>query len=225
MKNNIYPKSRRANIVVQDFENEVLIYDLAKNKAYCLNQTSALVWQNCNGNNSVADISRELSSKSKIDVSDEVVWLAIDGLKKDNLLENGDEVEINFNGLNRRQLIKKVGFASMIALPIISSVIAPSAAAAQSNLLAFFAVCTAPSQCSSGNCDAASFGINDGLGHCCVSGTTGGAQPGQIISASFDLCFPNCSTTAPNFCCSGQAQVAPGGAECGINQQFRCRCV
>ena len=91
MKNNIYPKSRRANIVVQDFENEVLIYDLSINKAYCLNQTSALVWQNCNGNNSVADISRELSSKSKIDVSDEVVWLALDGLKRDNLLENGDE--------------------------------------------------------------------------------------------------------------------------------------
>jgi hypothetical protein len=225
MKNNIYPKSRRANIVVQDFENEVLIYDLAKDKAYCLNQTSALVWQNCNGNNSVADISRELSSKAKIDVSAEVVWLALDGLKRDNLLENGDEFEINFNGLNRRQIIKQVGLASMIALPIISAVVAPTAAAAQSNnLLPFFSVCTAPGQCASGNCDSASFGTTDGLMRCCVSGTTGGTHPGQVISAGSDICFPNCNVNAPVFCCSGQAQ-SMGSGPCGINQQFLCSCV
>jgi hypothetical protein len=225
MKNNIYPKSRRANIVVQDAGNEVLIYDLAKNKAYCLNQTSALVWQNCDGNNSVADISRELSGKAKIDVSDEMVWLALDGLKRDDLLENGDEFEINFNGLNRRQIIKKVGLASMIALPIISAVIAPTAAAAQSNnLLPFFSVCTASGQCASMNCDSASFGTTDGLMRCCVAGTTGGAHPGQIISAGSDICFPNCNVNAPNFCCSGQAQSA-GSGPCGINQQFRCSCV
>jgi hypothetical protein len=225
MKNNIYPKSRRANIVVQDAGNEVLIYDLAKNKAYCLNQTSALVWQNCDGNNSVADISRELSGKAKIDVSDEMVWLALDGLKRDDLLENGDEFEINFNGLNRRQIIKKVGLASMIALPIISAVIAPTAAAAQSNnLLPFFSVCTASGQCASMNCDNASFGTTDGLLRCCVAGTTGGTHPGQVISAGSDICFPNCNVNAPAFCCSGQAQSA-GSGPCGINQQFRCSCV
>jgi hypothetical protein len=225
MNNNIYPKSRRANIVVQDFENEVLIYDLAKNKAYCLNQTSALVWQNCNGNNSVADISRELSTKLDITVSDEVVWLALDSLKRDNLLENTDEFEINFDGLNRRQMIKKVGLASTIALPIISSVVAPSALAAQSSLLPFYSVCTAPGQCLSGNCDGASFGISDGLMHCCVAGTTGGAQPGSVIAASFDLCFPNCSVAGSTFCCSGMAQSAGSGSGCGQNQQFVCRCV
>lgn len=225
MKNNIYPKSRRANVVVQDFENEVLIYDLAKNKAYCLNQTSALVWQNCNGNNSVSDISRELSRKSKIDVSDEVVWLALDGLKRDDLLEEGDEFEIVFNGLNRRQLIKKVGLASMIALPVISSVVAPSAAAAQSgNLLGFFAVCTADGQCTSMNCQFAMFGTGDGMQHCCVASSTGGAHPGQVISAGFDLCFPNCNVNAPAFCCSGMA-VSAGSGPCGINQEFRCSCV
>ncbi|NJM53958.1 MAG: PqqD family protein [Blastocatellia bacterium] len=210
---------------MQDFENEVLIYDLTKNKAYCLNQTSALVWQNCNGNNSVADISCQLSSESKTDVSDEVVWLALDGLKRDDLLENGDEFEINFNGLNRRQLIKKVGLASMIALPVISAIVAPTSAAAQSNLLPFLAVCTADGQCASGNCDAASFGGSDGVQRCCIAGTTGGTRPGNIIAAASDLCFPNCTSPATGvFCCSGVAQTEPGG-NCGSNQQFRCSCV
>ncbi len=226
MKNQIYPMGRINNMVIQESDDELLIYDLEKNKASCLNQTSASVWQNCNGNNSVADISRELRIKLDITVSDEVVWLALDGLKRDNLLENGDEFEINFNGLNRRQLIKKVGLASMIALPVISSIVAPSAAAAQSsNLLAFFAVCTAPGQCSSNICQFNSFGMGDGMQHCCEPGTTGGTHPGQVISASFDLCFSNCAIDASSFCCSGQAQSAGSGSGCGQNQQFVCSCV
>lgn len=35
-----HPISRKANIVLQEFENEILIYDLSINKAFCLNRTS-----------------------------------------------------------------------------------------------------------------------------------------------------------------------------------------
>jgi hypothetical protein len=38
------PTRRRANIVVRELENEVLLYDLSLHKAWCLNQTSALVY-------------------------------------------------------------------------------------------------------------------------------------------------------------------------------------
>jgi hypothetical protein len=44
LKNNIKPISRKSHIVVQYFGNEILIYDLTENKAFCLNETSALVW-------------------------------------------------------------------------------------------------------------------------------------------------------------------------------------
>lgn len=43
------PKSRRENIVVQEFDDEVLIYDLERDRAFCLNKTSAVVWRACNG--------------------------------------------------------------------------------------------------------------------------------------------------------------------------------
>jgi hypothetical protein len=195
-----YPKSRIENIVVQDFENEVLIYDLSLNKAFCLNSTSAQVYQLCNGRNSIADIANLLSRQMNEPISEDFIWLALDGLKKENLLEKSESFEINFNGLNRRQVIKKIGFASMIALPVIASVVAPSAAMAQSGL-PLFASCSSPSQCSSGACLG-------GPGRCCVPGTLG--FTGGIVGCCSDPvdCDSGCCSgmgtgTAPNSTCAG----------------------
>lgn len=33
------PKARNNNLIMQDAENEVLIYDTVSDKAYCLNET------------------------------------------------------------------------------------------------------------------------------------------------------------------------------------------
>ena len=117
---------------VQDLENEVLIYDLTINKAYCLNQTAGLVYQLCDGRRTVAEISDLMSKELKTLVSEDFVWLALDGLKKDGLLENADELANHFGGLTRREAVKRVGLASMVMLPLISSVVAPNAAMAQS---------------------------------------------------------------------------------------------
>ncbi len=117
---------------MQDLENEVLIYDLTINKAYCLNQTAGLVYQLCDGKRTVAEISDLMSKELKTKVSEDLVWFAIDGLKKDNLLENADELSNHFDGLTRREVVKRVGLASMIALPVISAFVAPTAANAAS---------------------------------------------------------------------------------------------
>lgn len=118
---------------MQEFENEVLIYDLNINKAFCLNQTSALVYQLADGTKTVSEISELMSKRLKTLVSEDLVWLALDGLKKDNLLENADEVFKHFTGLTRREVVKRVGLASMVMLPLITSVVAPKAAMAQSS--------------------------------------------------------------------------------------------
>lgn len=36
-------------LIVQEAGDELLIYDLQINKAYCLNQTAAMVFQDCGG--------------------------------------------------------------------------------------------------------------------------------------------------------------------------------
>jgi hypothetical protein len=136
------PLSRKSNIVVQNLENEVLIYDLTINKAFSLNETSGLVFALCDGTRTVAGISDEMSRQLKTPVSEDLVYLALEELRKNKLLENSDELTNHFAGMSRREVVKKVGLASMVVLPIIASVVAPSAAMAQSG-----SVCPAVNQC------------------------------------------------------------------------------
>ncbi len=109
-----------------------MIYDLSTNKAFCLNEASALVWQACDGNKDVSEIRNALGKQLNSPVDDDFIWLALDQLKKENLIENKDEVVVNFSGMSRREVIRKVGIASVVALPIISSLVAPPAISAQS---------------------------------------------------------------------------------------------
>lgn len=126
------PNGRKQNLVIQELDNEILIYDLDKNKAYCLNETSSLVWRLCDGSNSITDISQEIGKQLNIEANEDLVWLAIDQLKKEKLIANGDELTSKFEGISRREAIKKVGLATMIALPVVTGLTAPTAAFAQS---------------------------------------------------------------------------------------------
>ena len=128
MSSKINHTARQNDLIVQEFKDEILVYDLIINKAYCLNGTSARIYHLCDGRNFVSDISNQLSQKLKAPFKEDLVWLAIDQLKQGNLLDNGQEIKTNFEGLSRREVIRRVGFSSMIALPVISSIIAPTAA-------------------------------------------------------------------------------------------------
>ncbi len=98
---NYKPSARKSDIVVQDSVNETLIYDLKSNKAFCLNETSTLVWQLCDGRNLVSEISDAMSVQLKTLVSEDIVWLAVDQISKDGLLENGDAINNHFSGLSK----------------------------------------------------------------------------------------------------------------------------
>lgn len=121
------PLARKADIVVQEFGNEILIYDLNINKAFALNATASIVWQNCNGTNSINGIADQLSIKFKTIITDDFVWMTLEQLKKENLIEIETLEFTPFKGLSRREMVRKVGLSSLIALPIISSLIVPTA--------------------------------------------------------------------------------------------------
>lgn len=126
------PLTRKANLVVRELENEVLLYDLKNHKAYSLNQTSALVYQLCDGTNSVAEIRELMSKELKTLVSEDFVWLALKELKRQNLLENGEDFSAQVGGFSRRELLKKARATSMAMLPVIVSIVAPQAVMAAS---------------------------------------------------------------------------------------------
>lgn len=125
------PAARTAGIVVQDSSDEVLVYDMESDKAHCLNQTAAAVWKACDGKTSVNDIAEIISSKAGERVPEDLVWLAIDQLSEHNLLERS--VQSKFAGESRRSVIKKIGFASMVALPVIASLVAPQSVLASAS--------------------------------------------------------------------------------------------
>ena len=128
MKNPQFPIARKSGIVIQEVPEEVLVYDLDTNKAHCLNQTAALIWNSCDGSRSISDIAKHVESLAGGSVSDDFVWLAIDQFNENNLLE--EQVTANFNGLSRRDVIKKIGLSTMIAIPVIASLVAPPSAMA-----------------------------------------------------------------------------------------------
>lgn len=126
MNNSVKPIARKEGLVIQELNNEILIYDLETNKAHCLNESAAIVWKNCDGGQSIDDIAKQFIEKSGNKVNEDFVWLAIDQLNDLNLLE--EELTPKFKGQSRREVLRKIGLASIIALPIISSLVAPKAA-------------------------------------------------------------------------------------------------
>jgi len=210
--------------LVQELESELLIYDLQTSKAFCLNETSAMVYQLCDGTKTIVEISDLMSRKLKTIVSEDFVRLALNELKKDNLLENSDELKDFFAGMSRREMVKKVGFASVIALPIISSVIAPSAAMTQSVAkLAINAACTAPLECQSGNC------LNNTT--CCQRTSVAATPPGTLIrTLSFACRFTQldtqnqtCQGLAGTSCCSGISHALSCNTNAGVGT-LSCVC-
>ncbi len=128
MLNTQNPIARKEKLVVQETAEEVLVYDLETNKAHCLNQTAAFVWKNCDGKNSVTDLANNFKLESGHNVPEDLIWLAIDQLNERNLLTK--TAPAKFAGQNRRDVLKKIGMASIVALPLIASLTAPTAALA-----------------------------------------------------------------------------------------------
>ncbi|MBK7705307.1 MAG: PqqD family protein [Acidobacteria bacterium] len=126
------PLSRHDNLVVQELDGEVLIYDLDKNQAYCLNETSAAVWSACDGNRDLKGIRDFARVRLGSDVDDDLLWLALDQLAKASLIQNAPDVKARFAGVSRRDVIKRIGAASLVALPVLVSLSAPMAVHANS---------------------------------------------------------------------------------------------
>ncbi len=48
------PLARKNELIIQELPEELLVYDLARHKAHCLNKTSAFIWKHCDGETTVA---------------------------------------------------------------------------------------------------------------------------------------------------------------------------
>lgn len=122
------PKARSADLVVQQVNDETMVYDLLSHQAHCLNRTAAEIWKNCDGQTPVPVIAERIGRDFGADVEQDLVLLAVTELSERKLLENQ---EIRPRMTNRREALRKITFG-VVAAPIIYTLVAPSALASAS---------------------------------------------------------------------------------------------
>ena len=125
------PKARKNDLVTRQVPGELLIYDLKRHKAFCLNDTAASVWTSCNGKRTVKDLALELEKDQHTRVDDKVIWLALDQLEKSNLLQSSVVRPLGFAPISRRSLLR-AGIITAVTLPVVTMIISPTAVQAAS---------------------------------------------------------------------------------------------
>jgi hypothetical protein len=123
------PKARKADLVTRQIPGELLVYDLKRHKAFCLNDTAASVWKNCNGKRTVKDLALALEKEQHAPIDDKVIWLALDQLEKSNLLQSIVARPIGFAPISRRSLLR-AGIITAVTLPLVTMITSPVAAQA-----------------------------------------------------------------------------------------------
>ena len=146
------PVARKERLAVEELDGELLIYDLDRDKAHCLNGAAAIVWRHCDGAHTIEDLGRLLAPEAEEESRDELTRSALAQLSRRSLLT---ERFADPNGISRRELMRKVAIVGAIGLsiPVVKSIVAPEAAQA-ATLLPSGSLCSVGAQCVSGLCVA-----------------------------------------------------------------------
>ncbi len=127
----LMPRARQDELIVEELQDETLVYDLERHKARCLNRTAALVWRNCDGRTSVAEMVALLEEQSATPTDEAVVWMALDRLSRAHLLVEPVTLPADRAQYSRREMLRTLRRVAGISLllPVIESIVSPLAAA------------------------------------------------------------------------------------------------
>jgi len=146
------PRARKERLIVHRLPDELLIYDLDRDRAHCLNETAAFVWQRCDGRKSLPEIAQALRQRTNTEVDEKIVWLAIEQLNRNHLLEVAPSLPSAIGHMNRREVIRALGITAAVTIPVVASIVAPTPAQAAS-CLPNASACTDNTQCCTGFCN------------------------------------------------------------------------
>jgi hypothetical protein len=151
--NSQYPIAKTQNLEIQELSGELLIYDMERHKAHCLNLSIATIWRACDGTRDVAALALVLQEKLRTPIHEEVVWAALEQLNKTHLLTTITKPSKQ-EKVSRREMARRIGGVALI--PAIASLLAPRAAQAgtckQGVSKDNGCACSVNGQCASGRC-------------------------------------------------------------------------
>jgi hypothetical protein len=128
-QSSLHPRTITHSLTIQHVGLETLIYDERRHQAFCLNPVSSAVWALCDGSHSPAEIAVKVALELKHPVSEGLVLLALEELRRDALLVAGS-VPVALADLSRREIMRKLGTGAALLLPAIAMIAAPRAAEA-----------------------------------------------------------------------------------------------
>jgi Coenzyme PQQ synthesis protein D (PqqD) len=147
------PRARTEGLIMRRLDGEVLVYDRAGDRATCLNPFAADVWERCDGQTTPAALARAVAASRSQAVDERAVRLALDQLSRARLLESGGESRPSaHHGASRRELLRTFGVGAAVAIPMVTSIVVPGMADAQS-CFPEGANCTSDGDCCSFNCN------------------------------------------------------------------------
>jgi hypothetical protein len=192
-----HPLARTADLLVEEFGDELLIYDQRSEQAHCLTSTASRMWEACDGSTSVPQLGLALN----LDAA--TVARALEQLEACGLLDSGPAA-----GVTRREATAKlvsIGAAAASA-PLIYSITAPAPALAASQAFCEAIACPA----TSATCTGA------GCLFCLGTGCAAGGGSGRACVAACNT--GRCTTTLVNNKCrraNGNVNTCNAIASCG----------
>lgn len=127
------PRIRQDNVLAEELQGECVVYDSSSKKAHHLNSTLSWVWKHCDGTRTVEDLATSMQRDLGGEDASAVVVSGLSQLADANLLEP-KSFDPNYSvregpAVSRRSVIA----GATIVAPVISSILAPTPAAAKSN--------------------------------------------------------------------------------------------
>lgn len=113
------PIARTEKLTIRQLPDETLVYDHQTGKGHCLNPIAALVWKQCDGTATVAELARCIGQPAA------VVELALEQLSRRDLLVQPAPQLNPASRLARRTVLRNLAIAA--ALPLILTVTATRA--------------------------------------------------------------------------------------------------
>jgi hypothetical protein len=158
--------------VVRDLADEVIVYDLERHQAHCLNRTAAVVFRAADGSRSLDDIGALLGDGFDRAAREAAVRMALDQLAGAELLDAGTSGPSGET--SRRSVLRRAGIGVALLLPAVASVVAPTPAEAAATCIESCTSqlvgtpCNCPSSTTGPPCDSSCTGLAGSPPECCA---------------------------------------------------------
>jgi hypothetical protein len=144
------PRARTNELLIEELENELLVYDLAADRAHRLNATAAAVFRHADGERTIADLVDVLAEEVGAVADEDLVLITLDGLVEAGLVEQYEKRATKDTRTSRRKFIARAGAvgAAAASLPVVHSIVAPTVAQALTPCdgLEFYGNCYGPAE-------------------------------------------------------------------------------